>query len=55
MTKSDNEWQRVINRVTANDNERQSVTPNDDKWWQMTMSDSEWQGVVQQMKTNESK
>ena len=28
-TKSDDEWQRVINRVTKNDNERQRVTKND--------------------------
>ena len=40
MTTSDNEWQRVVQRVTTNDNE----------WQQTTMSDSEWQKVVQRVK-----
>ena len=36
MTASDNKWQRVVQRVTASENE----------WQQMTMNDSEWQKVV---------
>ena len=36
MTASDNEYQRVVQRVTKNESE----------WQQMTMNDSEWQKVV---------
>ena len=64
MTTSDNEWRRVVQRVTTNDNEwqqttmsdsewqqvAQRVTTNDNEWQQMTMSDSEWQKVVQRVK-----
>ena len=48
-TSSDNEWQRMVQRVTTNDNEWFN------KWQRMTTSDREWQRVVQQMKTNENK
>ena len=44
---SDNEWQRVVQRMTTNDNEWQRVTTSyttsDSEWQQMTMRDSEWQ------------
>ena len=48
---SDNEWQRVVQRVKTNDIEWQrmttSVTTNDNEWdneWQrVTTSDNEWQ------------
>ena len=38
---SDGEWQRLVPRVTTNENELK----------QMTMSDSEWQKVIQRVKT----
>ena len=38
-TSSDNEWQRVVQRVTTNDNEWQRVITNDNKWY------NEWQRV----------
>ena len=41
-----NEWQRVVQRVTTNDNEWQRVTTNDNEWQQMTTSDKEWQRVT---------
>ena len=44
MTTSDNEWQRVVQRVTT------SSTTSDNEWQQrlqrMTRSDNEWQGVT---------
>ena len=60
-TSSDNKWQRVVQRVTTNDNEwynkwhlvTTSSTTNDKEWhkWQrMTTSHNEWQRVVQWMK-----
>ena len=54
-TSSDNEWQRLVQRVTMNGNDWQRMTTSGttsyNKWQQMTMSDSEWQQVVQRMKT----
>ena len=52
-TTSDNEWQRVVQRVTTNDNEWQwvvqQVPTTDNKWhreWQqVTTGDIEWQEV----------
>ena len=41
-TSSDNEWQRVVQRLTTNDNE----------WQWMAMSDNEWQRVVKQVTTS---
>ena len=42
MTTSDNEWQRVVQRVTTNDNEWQRVvqrvTTNDNEWQRVTIS-----------------
>ena len=61
---SDNEWKRVVHRVTtcgtASDNEWQQVTTNDNEWynkWQRmttcgTTNDNEWQRVVQQVTTS---
>ena len=58
MTASDNEWQRVVQRMTTsgtkNDNELykewQRVKRSDNEWyskWQrMTTSDNEWQRVT---------
>ena len=40
MTASDNEWQRVVQRVTTN------RTTSDNKWEWMTTSVSEWQWVI---------
>ena len=45
MTTSDNEWQRVVQRVTTKDNEWQRVVE------QVTTNDNEWQRV----KTNDNK
>ena len=53
-TSSDNEWQRVVQRVITSDNEWQRVvqrkTTNDNKWQRvvqrMTTSDKEWQRVT---------
>ena len=39
-TSSDNEWQRVVQRVTTHDNEWQRVVQR------MTTSDNEWQRVT---------
>ena len=57
--KWDIEWQRVVQRVTTNNNESdnkwqwvvQRMTASDNEWQQMTMSYSEWQQVVKRMKT----
>ena len=55
-TSSDNEWQRVVQRVTTrgskwlSDSEWQRVAQRetiDNEWQQMTMSGIEWQKVVQ--------
>ena len=45
-TSSDNEWQRVVQRVTTNDNEWQRMTTGS------TTSDNEWQRVVQRVTTS---
>ena len=45
-TSSDNEWQRVVQRVTTNDNEWQRVVQR------VTTNDNEWQQVVQRMTTS---
>ena len=53
-TSSDNEWQRVVQRVITSDNEWQRVvqrkTTNDNEWQRvvqrMTTSDKEWQRVT---------
>ena len=57
-TTSDNEWQRVVQRVTTNDNEWQQmvqrVAKNENEWQRVTTNGIEWQQVrtvVQQMKT----
>ena len=42
-TTSDNEWQRVVQRVTTSS---KRVTTNDNGWQQMTKSDNEWQGMT---------
>ena len=60
----DNEWKRVVQRVTKNDNEWQGVTTIDEvvqrvtksenEWQRVTTNDNEWQqvrAVVQRMKT----
>ena len=60
-TTSDNEWQRVEQRVATNDNEWQRVTTSttsDNKWQRVTNNDNEWQWMKasgKRMKTNESK
>ena len=43
-----NEWQRVVQRVTTNDNEWQPVV-------QVTTSDNEWQQVVQRVTTSDNR
>ena len=48
VTKSDNEWQRIITSGTTNDNEWY------DEWQRMTTNDNKWQQVVQEMKTNDT-
>ena len=53
-TSSDNEWQRVVQRVTTNDNEWQRETANgtrnDNEWynkWQwVTANDNRWQQMT---------
>ena len=52
------EWQRVVQRVTTNDNEWQQVvhrvTKSENEWQRVTTNGNEWQqvrAVVQQMKT----
>ena len=47
-TSSDNEWQRVVQRVTTNDNEWQRVVQ------QVTKSDNEWQQVLQRVITSDN-
>ena len=46
---SDNEWQRVVERVTTCDNEWQRVTTSDNEWYsewqQVTTNDNDWQRV----------
>ena len=46
MTASDNEWQRVVQRVTMND------TTSDNERQRMADSDNEWQRVAQRVTTN---
>ena len=43
MTTNDSEWQRLVQRVTANG------TTSDNEWQQVAASDNEWQRVVQRM------
>ena len=45
-TSCDNEWQRMVQRVTTNDNVLQRMATSG------TTSDSEWQRVVQRMTTS---
>ena len=49
-TSSDNEWQRVVQRVTTNDNEWQRTTTSDDEWQRVTTNgttnDNEWQRMA---------
>ena len=54
-TTSDNDWLRVVQWVTTNDNERQRVTANENEWQQIKMNDSKCQRVVQRIKTNDNK
>ena len=60
-TSSDNEWQRVVQRVTTNDNEWQQVvqrvTKSENEWQRVTTNGNEWQqvrAVVQRLKTAHS-
>ena len=57
-TSSDNEWQRVVQRVTTSGktsyNEWQRVTKSDNEWQRVTTSDKEWQRVIQQVTTNDN-
>ena len=50
-TTSDNEWQRVTNRVT---NEWRGVTTSNNEWQQVITSDNEWQRMAGSGKTNEN-
>ena len=56
---SDNEWQRmvqrVLQRVTKNDNEWQWMTASDSEWQWVIKNNNEWQRVIKQMKTIEIK
>ena len=56
-TSSDNEWQRVVQRVTTSGktsyNEWQRVTTSQNEWQRVAKSDKEWQRVVQQVTTND--
>ena len=40
MTRNDNEWYRVVNRVTT------SATKKDPKWQRMTMNKNEWKRMI---------
>ena len=42
-TTSDNEWQRMVQRVTTNDNEWQQWY---NEWQRVTTNDNEWQRVA---------
>ena len=44
-----NEWQRVVQRVTTNDNEWQRVTTNDKEWQRVTRNDNEWHNERQRV------
>ena len=50
------EWQRVVHRVTTNENKWQRVvhrmTTSDNKWQRVTTSDSEWYNEWQRVATN---
>ena len=48
MTTSDNEWQRVVQRVTTNG------ATSDNEWQRVTTSDNEWQRLVQWVTTNDN-
>ena len=41
-TMNDNEWQRVVQKITKNDNEIQRITRSDNKWQWVTANDSKW-------------
>ena len=61
-TSSNNEWQRVVQRVTTNDSEWQrmttSETTSDNEWyseWQrVTANDNEWYNEWQRVTTNDN-
>ena len=65
VTMNGNEWQRVLQRVTANDSEwynewqritmsgTTSGTTSDNEWQQIAITHSEWHRVVQLMKTGQ--
>ena len=54
MTTSGNEWQRVVQRVTTNDNEWynetqrvvQQVTTSESEWERVSTNDNEWQQMT---------
>ena len=57
MTTSDNEWHRVVQRMTTID--ATSGIASDNEWrreqQKMTMNDREWQRVIKRVNRNESK
>ena len=54
MITNEDEWQRVVQRVTTNDNQCynewqrvvQRVTTSDKEWERLTTNDNEWQRVT---------
>ena len=47
-----NEWQRVVNWVTTNDNEWQWMKTSNNEWQQVTKNDNEWQRMTASDKAN---
>ena len=58
MTKSDNEWHRVVQRVitsgTTSDNEWKRKTTSDNEWQRVTTRDNQWQRIVQRVTMNDN-
>ena len=52
-TSSDNEWERVVQRMTTSDNEWYNEWTGDNEWQRVTKNDSEWQRMTRSDKTNE--
>ena len=53
-TTSDNERQRVVERMTTSDKEWQWMTTSDNEWQRATKNDNEWQWMTASDQMNEN-
>ena len=61
MTRSKNEWQQVVQRVTTNNKEWQKsqwvvqrMSASDNEWQRVPTNENKWQRVTASGKTNEN-